>query len=103
MPKKMAVITNMRPEDLAAGNPIEALLSPDRLAVLAGMPEEKRREFYGNVVHAMFSSAEYQRLVFDVASREFDRVSQQNVVSRENVREVVEEAVATALRSRGIT
>lgn len=102
MPKKMLVVTDAASEDLVARNPIEALLPPDRLAALAHMPDEKRNAFYGNVLGAMFSSAEYQRLVFDVASREFDRVNQQTASAREDIRGVVEEAVAAALKARGI-
>ncbi|MDX0647499.1 hypothetical protein GOD00_23345 [Sinorhizobium medicae] len=88
------------PAALVATNPFEALLPEDRLSQLSQMPPEKKREYYGRVVESVFSDPVYQKLVFEVASREFDRMTQPSTISESDLRSVVEEVVTNILKAR---
>ncbi len=83
-----------------AANPFEVLLPEDRLARLSAMPADRKREYYGRVVEGVMGDPSYQRFVFEVATREFDRMT--GLSGGRSLDDLVRESVTVALRSRGL-
>lgn len=59
----------------APNNPLVALLSEDRQRQFATLSPEQQNAFYGRVMSSVFSSDAYQKLAFDTAASEFDKMA----------------------------
>lgn len=86
---------------LRAPNPMVALLSEDRIKDIAFMDDADRHLYYGRLAESVFASPEYQRVIFEVARMEFDKVRGSVPVSAANLRELVRLVVAEALEQSG--
>jgi hypothetical protein len=56
-------------------NPLVPLLSLDRQQQLAAFTPDEQNIFFGRVMSSVFSSDAYQKLVFDTAADEFDKIA----------------------------
>jgi hypothetical protein len=56
-------------------NPFAPLLSLDRQQQLAAFTPDEQNVFFGRVMSSVFSSDAYQKLVFETAADEFDKIA----------------------------
>jgi hypothetical protein len=98
---KGPMIMAMAAEARTPTNPLETLLTPDRQQELNGLTDSERHLFYGRVLESVFSNPTYQRVVFDTAAKEFDKMQRRSYSAGQQPS--VEEIVKKVLKELGIT